>query len=97
METNKKPSNTNNNQQKKAQTGKTNKKETESSILSLIIGPFLTFFNSMVGLIGFDSFIGVAISIFLVFTLSYSLKILFTGGAKPVEKRKKTPTPKKEN
>lgn len=63
--------------------------ESDKSYLSLIIQPFLLIFNGIFSLIGFDSFFGVGIMIFLIFTLSYSLRVLFTGRGKPVEKRKK--------
>lgn len=64
--------------------------ESERSIISLITQPFLVILNGIVSLIGFDSFFGVGIMIFLIFMLSYSLRILFTGKSKPIEKRKKT-------
>ncbi len=56
--------------------------------------------ESIVSLIGFDSFFGVGIMIFLIFIISYFLRVLFSGMKKPAEKRKKTNTGKegqKEN
>lgn len=68
---------------------KSKSSESDRSFLSLITQPLFLLFNSVFSLIGFDSFFGVGIMIFLIFILSYSLRILFTGGAKPIEKRKK--------
>jgi uncharacterized membrane protein len=64
--------------------------DSDKSILSMLTQPFLIIFNSTLSLIGFDSFFGVGIMIFLIFILSYSLRVLFTGRGKPMEKRKKT-------
>jgi len=75
----------------KKKTDTKNKQESDiSSIISLITAPFLTIFKLIESLIGFDSFFGVGISISLVFLVAYLLKKLFSGGAKPGDKRKKT-------
>lgn len=96
---NKNPQSSPKNTQKKTQTeNKKNQKETNgNSIFSFILNPFLVIFNSIISLVGFDSFFGVGIMIFLVFLLSYALRMLFTGGAKPLEKKKKVKDIKKEN
>ncbi len=83
------------NSQKKNEKPKTKTTESEQSILSLFTKPIFLLFNSVVSLIGFDSFFGVGIMIFLIFMLSYSLRILFSGTGKPAEKRKKI-NPNKE-
>ncbi len=87
----------NNQKQTKSEYRKTLKDTSGNSIISSIINPFLIFFNGILSLIGFDSFFGVGIMIFLVFLLSYSLRILFTRGGKPIEKKKKNKETKKDN
>lgn len=84
-----------NKSQKKNEKPKTKSTESDQSILSMITKPIFLLFNSVVSLIGFDSFFGVGIMIFLIFVLSYSLRIIFSGTGKPAEKRKKI-NPNKE-
>ena len=74
--------------------GKAKKEEVglSTKLISWILTPFTVLFRGVVGLIGFDSFFGVGVSIGLIFLLSYFLRVLFSGPSKVQKKNKLTKT-----